>query len=408
MVKIDNWRVISTGWKSKDRLHLHSATEVHWIGLKHTWAEKRRFHAVLSVLSTIPNISSLSLYFADINEAQQATIFGLSTLRTLMVHSCRFHPSTKPLPSSHVTALKLANTDMQTSRRLLTILASTVETLEVYYFDGTIGSILQDGLIVFPKLSAISMRTLQYGIGLAISHTFKRYTSITTICILFYFDLSELSLDDSDLPALRSLKCRNDLAMRLIPKRPVKTFVEVRSSHDTGPWMLLNALSKTNARITNLKISVSDHFSSLLPSLATSLLHLEQLTLKCFSGGVPWLGASSPDHLSWQPPNSPPGAEAVILPKLKWVTIWVDLDQFKHTNRCFEWSRTKCFIPVCPALEVFECLCSSYYGLRFDFGQPSEPDRAWKTRRLPDGTWERQVPPPIPTLLPAKKLHAAP
>ena len=56
---------------------------------------------------------------------------------------------------------------MQTNCRLLTILATTVETL-----DGTVGSILQDGLIDFPKLSAISMRTLQYGVGLAVSSTF--------------------------------------------------------------------------------------------------------------------------------------------------------------------------------------------------------------------------------------------
>ena len=394
--------MISTGSKSKDRLHLRSATEVHWIGLNRNWAEKRRLHAVLSVLPTILNISILSLSFADVNEAQQAIIFGLSTLRTLVVRACRFHPSTKPLPFSHVTALTLANTNMQTSHRLLTILATTVETLEIDYLDSTIGPILilQGGLIQFPKLSAISMRTLQYGIGLAISSTFKRYTSITTLHILFYLDLSQMSLEDSDLPALRSVKCRHDLAMRLIPNRPVRTFVEVRTSRHTGPWRLLNALSKTNAWITNLKVSVSEQFYSLLPYLATSLPHLEQLTLRYIRCGVPWLEASSPDRHPWQPPYNPPGAEAVILPKLKWVTFWVDLNQF-HTNWRAEWSRTKYF---CPALEVFECLCPADYGDHFDFGQLSEPDRAWKTRRLPDGTWEQQGPPPIP----AQKLHTAP
>ena len=401
-MNIDNYRVISTGWKSKDRLHLRSATEVHWSCRKHNWTEKRRLQAVLSVLPTIPNIRLLSLYDADINFAQQAIIFGVSTLRTLDVHSCRFHPSTKPLPLPHVTELRLTNTDMQTTRRLLTILATTVETLEVGHLDGTIGPILQAGLIELPKLSAISMRRLQYGIRLAISSTFKRHTSITTICILFHFDLSGMSFDDSDLPALRSLQCRDNLAMRLIPKRPVTTFVEVRAPHEEGPWMLLNVLSETSVRITNLKISVSHHFSSLLSSLAASLPDLEQLTLKCFHNGVPWLGASSPDVLSWQPSHNPPGAAAVTLPKLKWVIIWVDHHQFKYTNWPSELLRKMYFIPVCPALEVFECLSFSFYSFRADFGQPCEPDRAWKTQRLPDGSWEPQGPPPTPTPIPEK------
>ena len=354
---------------------------------------------MLSVLPTIPNIRLLSLYDADINPAQQAIIFGLSTLRALVVHSCRLHPSTKPLPMSRVTDLRLTNTDMQTTRHLLIRLATTVETLEVGHLDGTIGSILHAGLIELPKLSAISMRRRQYGIRPAISSIFKRYTSITTLCILFHFDFSGMSLDDSDLPALRSLQCRDNLAMRLIPKRPVTTFVEVRTSHEKGPWMLLNALSKTSVLITNLKISVPDHLSSLLLSLATSLPHLEQLTLKCLHSDVPWLRTSSPDHLLWQSP----GAADVILPTLKWVTILVDHLQFKHTNRSSEWLRKEYFMPVCPALEVFECLCFvSFNNLRLDFGQLSEPDRTWKTQRLPDGSWERQGPPPIPTPIPAK------
>jgi len=184
--------------------------------------------------------------------------------------------------------------------------------------------------------------------------------------------------------------------MRLIPKRPITTFVEViRASYEEGPWVLLDALSKTRARITNLKISVSDLFHSLLPSLATSLPDLEQLTLKCSHSGVPWLGASSPDHLSWHYPS---GAAAVILPKLKWVTILVDEDRFKPTYMSSEWLRKKLFVPFCPALEVFECLCFPFCNLRCDFGLPSGLDRAWKTRRLPDGSWERQGPPPIPSL----------
>ena len=275
MVKIDNRRVRSTGRKHKDYLHLRSATEVHWHGLKQNWAEKRRLHAVLSVLPIIPNIQLLSLCDADINEAQQGIIFKLSTLRTLVVQFCRFHPSTMAPPFSHVTALKLVNIDTQTTRRLLTIFASTLETLEVNYFHGTIGSILQRGLIELPKLSTFAMTCHVYGTNQALLDTLKGYTSITTLHISFPHNFSDPSFHHSCLPALRSLTCDHHLAIGLIPERPVTKYVEVLFPDRERSWKLLNALSKTRAGITNLKLFVHDNLSLFLPSLATSLQHLK-------------------------------------------------------------------------------------------------------------------------------------
>ena len=396
VVKIDNRRVRSTGWKHKDRLHLRSATEVHWSGLKQNWAEKRRLHTILSVLPIIPNIQLLSLRTATINEAQQAIIFGLSTLRTLVVHGCRFHPSTRALPFSHVTTLKLAHNDMQTTRHLLTVFASTLETIEVGYFDGTIGSILQSGLIGLPKLSTFTMEYYyEYGTGQTLE-IFKQYTSITALHILFDHNLSNMSFHHSDLPALRSLTCDRHLALSLIPKRPVKTYVEVLFSRGERPCRLLNALSKTRVGITNLKLFVPNNFHSLLPSLAISLQHLEQLTLKVCASMVA-------DPLSWQPLHNLLKATVVVLPKLKWVTITVD--DYISSYSTPESLLKKRFIPVCPALEVFEYLCFTVFSPSFEFDQLHEPSWAWKVRRLPDGSWERQGPPPIP--IPAKILHTA-
>ena len=395
VVKIDNLLVRSTGWKHKDRLHLRSATEVHWSGLKQNWTEKSRLHTVLSVLPIIPNIQLLSLRNASINEAQQAIIFGLSTLRTLVVHACRFHPSTRALPFPHVATLKLAYNDMYTPRRLLTAFASTLETIEVGYFDGNICSILQSGLIGLPKLSTITMEYHEYEACQALG-TFKHYTSITALHILFHHYFSDFTFHHSDLPALRSLTCDRHLAMNLIPKRPVKTYVEVLLSRGEGPCRLLNALSKTRAGITNLKLFVPNGFHSLLPSLATSLQHLEQLTLRVCAS-IPLLVTN---HLSGQPLHE---ATSVVLPKLKWVTITVD--DYISSYSTPESLLKKSFIPVCPALEVFECLCFTVFRTVFEFDQLHEPSWAWKVRRLPDGSWERQGPPPIP--IPAKILHPA-
>ena len=406
-MKIDNLQVISTGWKRRDRLHLRSATQVLWRGLKQNWAEKWRLHTILSVLPTIPNIQLLSLQNADINEAQQVIIFGLLSLRTLVVRSCRFHLLASPLPLSHVTALKLAHNDLQTTRHLLTIFAATVETLEVDYFDRTIGQVLQGGFIELPKLSTFAIKYQVSRTRSAILDTLKRCTSITTICILLHDNLAVMSLHHSDLPALRSVTCDHRLAMRLIPKRPVTTYVEVVSSKEERSWMLRNALSQTSAQITSLKLLVPDKFYSILPSLASSLQYLEQLTLTSAYTDMLLLGARPPNHLSEQELHNSPGAPAVILPKLKWVAIWVDYYLFIHTEYPPDRLLKECFIPVCPALEMFECL-GVLHCPRFQFGWLPEAKKAWKARRLPDGSWEQQGPPPIPTYVPTKKLYTVP
>ena len=402
MVKIDNWRVISTGWKRKDRLHLRSATEVHWRGYQRNWAEKWRFQAVLSVLPTIPNIRLLSLYGANINEAQQATIFGISTLRTLVVQLCWFHPSTKPLPLSRVNALKFVHTSVQTIRRLLTLLAATVESLDVTYYGDPIGSTLQDGLIELPKLSSITMMCRQQADGLAILDTFNQYKSITTIVLLFDRSLPEVSFDRSDFPALRNVTCNHNLAVSLIPERPVTAYVEIHSIGG-GRGKLLKSLSESRAKITNLKMVVLDEFYSLLPSLATSLPHLEQLTLRGLHHHTAWF---DPDALSGQSPFNTFEAVVATFPKLKWVTYWVA--NYLSTDFPLEKVAETSLVPVCPALEVFECQSFAVCTPEFASASLSEPMRAWKVRRLPDGSWERQGPPPIPTPVPRKKLGAVP
>ena len=403
MVKIDNRHVRSTGWKRKDRSHLRSATEVHWRGLKRNWVEKRRLHVVLSVLPIIPNIRLLSLYRADINEAQQAVIFGLSTLRTLEVEGCRFHSSTMAPPFSHVTALKLTVMDVHTTRRLITIFASTLETLSIGYFCGRIDYILQTELIELPKLTTFTMSYDGFGTSQLTFDAFRRYTSITTLHIFFYDKHFDISVHRSDLPALRSLTCYHHLAISLIPERPVTTYVEVLFAGRKRFWTLLHALSMTQAGITNLKLFVPDTFCSLLPSLATYLQHLEQLTLR-FCNHVPSLETPSPSHLSEQLLHNPP----VVLPKLRRVTILVDYDKFHLPPESL---LKECFIPLCPALEVFECLYCSFMSPIFwlEFDQLPGPKGAWEVRRLPDGSWERQGPPPIPIPIPipAGTLRAA-
>ena len=401
VVKIDNRRLRSTEWERKDLLHLRSATELHWSGSRHDSVESLRLHTVISVLSIIPNIRLLSLRHTNVNEGQQAIIFGLSTLRTLVVNFCYFYPWTNPIPCSHVTSLKLVRTAMETTRSLLTIFATTVEDLDVDVYAAR--NVHQGGLIKFPKLSTFTMNHSAVTSGQTMLNTLKRYTSITTLHIS---SLSDVSFHHSDLPALHSLTCCYRLALNLIPERPVTTYVEVYPDLEEEPLRLLDALSKTRPGITDLKLFVPNNICSLLPPLATSLQHLEQLTIKLCS---PVKVDPSPNHLSGKPLHNLSGARTVVLPKLKRVTIWVD--GYENTGFSLaEWLLKECFIPVSPVLEEFKYLYFAGFISAFQLYRPPEPTRAWRVRRLTDGSWERQGPPPIPTSTPtpASTLGAAP
>jgi len=402
VVKIDSCLISFTRLKRKHFLHLRAATEVHW----DVWRkgnENLQFHVLLSILPIIPNLRLLSLYNVSINEAQQATIFGLSTLRTLVVQYCRFHPSTNSIPHSHMTALKLTRNDMQTSRHLLSAFASTVEDLEVDPSHRTASCFLLGGLIELPKVSTFTTTNWpEVADSRASFGIFKRYTSITTLHILFHLSLSDMSLHHLDLPALRSLTCHRQLAVGLIPKRPVATYVEVDCHLEEGPWRLFDSFSETRVGITNLKLFIPANFCSLLPSFATSLQHLEQLTLGLRFPKEVYL---SPNQLSRQPLHNP-GVGAVMLPKLRWMTVCVE--DYRYTSFSLEWLLKECFMPVSLVLEEFECLYFAVPSYLFQLYQLPEPTLAWKVRRLPDGSWERQGPPPIPTPTPASTLGAAP
>jgi hypothetical protein len=381
--------------------------------MKHSWSAKWRLDTLLSVLPTMPNLGLLSLHNTNMNEAQQRVIFGLSTLRTLVVHFCRFYPSTKPLPTSHVTALKCTHSDLQTARRLLTILAPTVETLEVNCFDETIADALRGGLIALPKLSTftIGARKHVYRVKSAnrpeILNTLNPYTSITTIVIRSCCYPPVISIHHGDLPALRNLTCDHSLAISLMPGRLVTTYVEVCCSRVVDFWEFLVALSKTHARITSLKLFVPVNIHSPLPYLVhSSFQYLEQLTFRTFYTLVLCLVEHPGDYLLRRRiPNSFGVEGVVVLPKLKRVSIWVGYSQSTDIplDISFEGLLKEYFIPACPALEMFECLCvDSSCALEFD--RPPEPKRGWKARRLSDGSWEGLGPPPIP----AEKSHAGP
>jgi len=288
---------------------------------------------------------------------------------------------------------------METTCYLLTILAATVEDLEVEV--SAVRHIQLSGLITLPKLSTFTLNDSEPVSSQTILNTLKRYTSITTLHILFHLSLSDVSFHHSDLPALRSLTCCHRLALNLIPERPVTTYVEVYSDLEEEPWRLLDALSKTRPGITDLKLFVPNNVCSLLPSLATSLQLLEQLTIKlCYPVKVD----PSSNHLSGKPLHSPPRAGPVMLPKLKRVTIWVD--GYKDTGFSLaEWLIKECFAPVSPVLEEFEYLYFAGSISGFQFYRLPEPTRAWNLRRLPDGSWERQGPPPIPTPTPTPARH---
>ena len=247
---------------------------------------------------------------------------------------------------------------------------------------------------------SLTMKEQQGATGLIILNTFNQYRSITTICITFEDNLEEVSFHHSDFPALHNITCNQDLAVSLIPWQPVTTYVETRCYWERGHERLFNSLSKTRAKITNLKLLVPFEFYSLLPSLATSLHHLEQFTLWGGDHDRGWLEQYA---LYAQQPFNTRGAVVATLPNLKWITCWVN--EYKSKGFLLNEIVKTWMIPVCLVLEVFECLYFSCIPNFVDDWQP-ESARVWKVRRLPDGSWERHGPLPIPTPVPAKKLGA--
>ena len=378
---------------------LRLATDVHWSGVKQNRAERKRLRVVLSVLPTIPHIRLLSLHNADIDEVQQRTIFGIPSLRTLVVNSCQFVVRVKALPPSHINALKLAYNGVRTVRHLLTTLAPTLETIKVDEYDVAVRYILQNESVVLPRLSTFIMEnTHNWGHCLAVLGTPKRYRSITTLCIRFCSCLSELRFAKPDLPALRILTSDYKLASRLIPGRPVTTYVEARCTQRAFTRGVLLALSESRGRITSLKLFVHHDLYSVLPSLASSCQHLEQLTLRTSHLPSAWLWACARDHLLGRPFRGLPLTAGAVFPKLKRVTILVNYSKYRDLPPVFiyEWMLRGIVVLVCPALAWFECL-DVYHTTPFDLDRPTEPNRAWKVWRRSDGSWERQGPPPTPT-----------
>ena len=380
-------------------MRLRLATEVRWRGLKESRAERKRLHVVLSVLPTIPHIRLLSLRNADIDEVQQNTIFGISSLRTLVVDSCQFVVPAKTLPRSHITALKLAQNDVRATRHLLTTLAPTLETISVDEYDVAVSYILQTESVALPRLSTFIMEDIyHWGYYSAVMGTPKWYGSITTLCIRYCSCLSEFYFANSDLAALRILTSDYTLASRLIPGRPVTTYMEALCTRGVITRRVLPALSGSRERITNLHLFVHHDLYPALPSLASSCPHLAQLTLRTWYLPSAWLWSCARDCLLGRPFRGLPtsASAGAVFPRLKLVTILVNYSKYRDLPPVFiyEWMLRGIVGLVCPALAWFECL-DVHHATVFEVGRPAEPKRAWKVRRQSDGSWERQGPPPI-------------
>jgi hypothetical protein len=188
------------------------------------------------------------------------------------------------------------------------------------------------------------------------------------------------------------------VALKLKPEQPVIVHVEFRSTihplfstHELND--LLAALSKTRAQVTSLKMLVPDHLYSLLPALASTCQHLEHLTIKFCHTPEHCSRTHASDHLLRQSFCTPPGAMAAVLFNLKSVEIWAEHDY--PFLFIYERLLKEKFVPICPALVLFECVCT-LLPFSFELDEPPEPRQAWKARRLSGGNWEQQGPPPIP------------
>ena len=378
-------------------MRLRLATEVHWRGLKKSRAERKRLRVVLSVLPTIPHIRLLSLRNADIDEGQQNTIFRISSLRTLVVDSCQFVVTAKPLPRSRITSLKLAHNDVRATRHLLTTLAPTLETINVDIYDMAASYILLNESVALPRLSTFIMdNTYNWGYCLAVMGTPKRYGSITTLCIRYCSCLSEFSFTKSDLPALRILTSDYGQASTLIPGRPVTTYMEAPCIQRANTRGVLVALSGSRERITSLELFVHHDLYSVLPSLASSCQHIAQLTLQTSHIPSAWLWSCARDRLLGRPFRGLPTSASAVFPRLKRVKILVTYSKCRDLPPVciYEWMLRGIVVLVCPALTWFECL-DVHHTTPFDLDRPGEPKQAWKVRRQSDGSWEQQGPPPV-------------
>lgn len=95
-------------------------------------------------------------------------------------------------------------------------------------------------MVELARLTTFTMKYYEYGTSQTILDTFKRYTPMEILCILFDPNLSDISFS----PPLR-FTCDHHPAVDLIPKLPTTTHVENLFCWGERPWSFLHELSKT-------------------------------------------------------------------------------------------------------------------------------------------------------------------
>jgi hypothetical protein len=383
----------------------------------------RSFRLMLSSLSRSTSLRFLSLNHMDIVEAQQIIIFSIPSLRTLELRSAYMLPTTRALPASQITHLILGNpTAGPPTFHLLKHVATSLETLKLnglYPIDAGILAGFRDGRVHLLNLRSFVYYYMVYPGSLDIVSIWQcvgRHASITSLEISTISEILMSQPDPQLLPNLRDLTCDWIVATSLVPGRPV---ISYRQQLGVAPLndlpLFIASLAKSQAGIRRAHLFIYYSFTGYLHYVASQLPLLEVLDIFVEDALIGQQHLSFTPYINypveteermfpslsggWIRPPEPDGSLR-CLRSLREIRVYVERPRIKNAHVLFY---DKCrvllenhLMPMCPALETFECRAvqSRSRSLNTPFDEEVPREWEWKVKRKGNGEWEGQMEPP--------------
>jgi len=206
---------------------LSSARAIDWSSQKnHNWWKKRSsdslsvsgasFRHVLSIISGPSSLHTLVLTWLNVKPAQQQLILSIKSLRFLKLINSSFVPTPMVLPRSSITTLWLEDPSVAPIKHLLTLLASSLETLRSRGpWPGAINVL---GSTQLPRLTFFEELYQEH------FPRWEHFASFSNIKVLIISSFGIHFPPKDILPHLTYLCAPHNIASALLPGRPVRTY----------------------------------------------------------------------------------------------------------------------------------------------------------------------------------------
>ena len=208
---------------------LASARAIHWNVQQNTvwWGRPQHqstnslsvssisFRHILSILSGPSSLHTLSLTGLRVEPVHQKLILSIKTLRSLKLVNSGFISTPTIMPRSSITTLWLDGSFLASTKHLLTLLRSSLETLRFTSITETYEVLASTPL---PRLTFLEK---PYVIG---AHKYDHFDSSPNIRVLIISSLGDHPIPPTTLPHLTYLSAPYPVAKALLPGRPVRTY----------------------------------------------------------------------------------------------------------------------------------------------------------------------------------------